>query len=137
MSTQTREAFYAAWREHDAAAAAAGQAAADEASAGGGDRDAAAAAAAAAHDRSEVEAAALAHVAAYDPTYQNRTGGLPLHERIVAPDLKARYDEALEAWNANPGDADAAAAVDELGQEYHDVRSAAAVADGLPLTTTV
>jgi hypothetical protein len=76
------------------------------------------------------EQAAHALVDEVDPGYLDREGGKPFHDRVVAPDLKAAYDEALEAWSA--GDVKAGAKVTALGERYAAVRQAARVVDGRP-----
>lgn len=80
--------------------------------------------------RLAAEDAARAHLAAVDPGYAERTAGLEPHQRIVAPDLKAAYDEALAAHHAAPGDPEKAAEASRLGDEYAAARTAARVAEG-------
>lgn len=113
MTQKTRDAFDAALAAHTVArqeAALSGQDPADV-------------------DAAAVLAAARAHLAGYDPDYEDRNTGLEPHARIPAPDLKAAYEDALGAFHADPGDAGKAAKANELGGEYQAVREAARIVD--------
>jgi hypothetical protein len=125
MSEKTKAAWHAANTEHGHAQNALAQAGPDELA----EADARATEAQVARG-----AAARAHVKSLDPGYLDREGGKPYHDRVVAPDLKAEYDEALEAWSGDRhGDPDLGARVTVLGEEYAAVRQAARVVDGRPV----
>jgi hypothetical protein len=91
------------------------------------------------HDtRQAATEAALAHLEDVDPGYHDRLQrvqdefgfALEPHQRVVAPDLKRAYDEALEAHHAAPDNAKLAGKASELGEQYAAARTAQRVAEG-------
>lgn len=79
--------------------------------------------------KAAVVAAAQAHLDEVDPGYRDRAGTAAPHDRRAAPDLKAEYVAANEAWHADPGNAKLAAKAQALAERFAAARTASRVAD--------
>jgi hypothetical protein len=80
-------------------------------------------------DDSAARAAARAHLDDVDPGYAEREAGKAPHDRQVAPDLKAAYDQAQIDWQDDPTP-EHADAMREAGEHLAAARTAQRVAEG-------